>query len=315
MNILHLKYVVEVEKTQSINKAAEALFMGQPNLSRAIKELEESLGITIFKRTSKGILPTEQGEKFLLHAKSILQQIEEIEALYNQEKSPKLKLNISVPRASYISHAFTELVKEMDRSNGIELNFKETNSFRTVKNLTENEYHLGVIRFQAIHEQYFQTMLKAKDLAWQELWEFSYLILTSGNSPLGKLTEVTLGNLNDLIEVTHGDPYIPYISLAAARKEEFLEPTKNRIFVYERGSQFDLLSNVHSTYMWVSPVPKSLLESHRLIQKTCSDNKRKYKDLLIYRKGHKLSPLEESFVDKLYKTQKEAVDNTLDKSH
>ena len=65
MNIAHLKYAVEVEKTASITKAAENLFMGQPNLSRGIKELEETLGVKIFKRTSKGIVPTPQGEEFL----------------------------------------------------------------------------------------------------------------------------------------------------------------------------------------------------------------------------------------------------------
>ena len=70
MNILHLKYAVEVEKTSSITKAAENLFMGQPNLSRSIKDLEETLGIKIFRRTSKGIVPTIQGEEFLTYAKS-----------------------------------------------------------------------------------------------------------------------------------------------------------------------------------------------------------------------------------------------------
>ena len=65
MNIAHLKYAVEVEKTASITKAGENLFMGQPNLSRGIKELEETLGVKIFKRTSKGIVPTPQGEEFL----------------------------------------------------------------------------------------------------------------------------------------------------------------------------------------------------------------------------------------------------------
>lgn len=72
MNLLHVKYAVEVEKTCSINKAAENLFMAQPNLSRAIKELEESLGITIFKRTSKGMLVTAKGEEFLDYAKQLL---------------------------------------------------------------------------------------------------------------------------------------------------------------------------------------------------------------------------------------------------
>lgn len=64
MNIAHLKYAVEVEKTASITKAAENLFMGQPNLSRGIKELEETLGVKIFKRTSKGIVPTPQERSF-----------------------------------------------------------------------------------------------------------------------------------------------------------------------------------------------------------------------------------------------------------
>ena len=49
MNLLHLKYAVEIEKTGSITKAANNLFMGQPNLSKAIKELETEIGITIFK--------------------------------------------------------------------------------------------------------------------------------------------------------------------------------------------------------------------------------------------------------------------------
>ena len=96
MNILHLKYAVEVEKTRSINKAAENLFMGQPNLSRAIKELEESLGITIFKRTSKGISPTEQGEEFLGYAKSILAQIDAVETIFSKDRQNRQQLKISV---------------------------------------------------------------------------------------------------------------------------------------------------------------------------------------------------------------------------
>ena len=55
MNIQYLKYAIEVEKNKSISKAAKNLYMGQPNLSRAIKELEDSLGIIIFERKSKGI--------------------------------------------------------------------------------------------------------------------------------------------------------------------------------------------------------------------------------------------------------------------
>lgn len=128
MNIAHLKYAVEVEKTASITKAAENLFMGQPNLSRGIKKLEETLGVKIFKRTSKGIVPTPQGEEFLGYAKSILAQIEEMESLYKPEKNNKLKFSISVPRASYIADAFSKFVREADMSKEIEFSFKETNA-------------------------------------------------------------------------------------------------------------------------------------------------------------------------------------------
>ena len=109
MNISHLKYAVEVEKARSISQAAENLYMGQPNLSKAIRELENDLGITIFKRTSKGVIPTQKGEEFLGYAKSILMQIEEMESLYDSSEHERLRLSIAAPRASYVTQAFVRL--------------------------------------------------------------------------------------------------------------------------------------------------------------------------------------------------------------
>ena len=91
-NILHLKYAVEIEKTGSITKAAENLYMGQPNLSRAIKELEDNLNITIFNRNSKGITITPEGEEFLQYARRIISQVEEVEEIYKNDRRPKQHL-------------------------------------------------------------------------------------------------------------------------------------------------------------------------------------------------------------------------------
>ena len=164
MNIAHLKYAVEVEKTASITKAAENLFMGQPNLSRGIKELEETLGVKIFKRTSKGIVPTPQGEEFLGYAKSILAQIEEMESLYKPEKNNKLKFSISVPRASYIADAFSKFVREADMSKKIEFSFKETNAMRAIRNVVQENYGLAIVRYQTIFESFFTNMLRDKGM-------------------------------------------------------------------------------------------------------------------------------------------------------
>ena len=86
MNITHLKYAMEIAKTHSLNKAAENLYMAQPNLSRAIKELEENIGISIFNRKSHGMDLTVEGEEFLEYAKKILKQIDEVESLYDKKK-------------------------------------------------------------------------------------------------------------------------------------------------------------------------------------------------------------------------------------
>ena len=75
MNILHVKYAVEVAKAGSLNKAAQTLLIAQPNLSRSIKELESELGLTIFDRSSKGMVLTPEGEEFIGYAQNILQQI------------------------------------------------------------------------------------------------------------------------------------------------------------------------------------------------------------------------------------------------
>lgn len=269
MNILHLKYAVEVEKTHSINRAAENLFMAQPNLSRAIRELEESLGITIFRRTSKGISVTPQGEEFLQYAKKILAQIDEVESLYKNAKTGKQSFSISVPRASYISAAFTEFAKKIDLSKPAEFIYKETNSLRVINNILQADYKLGILRYQKPFEQHFKTELYEKGLTGELIMEFSYLLVMSEKSPLAKKENIELTDLADYVEIAHADPFVPSLPQIDAKKAELSEFVDKRIFVFERGSQMDLLSENPNTFMWVSPIPPRILERFGLVQRQC----------------------------------------------
>lgn len=301
MNIVHLKYAVEVDKTRSISKAAENLFMGQPNLSRAIKELEESLGIVIFKRTSKGIYPTPEGEEFLQYAKNILYQIDEVEHMYKGDNALKQKFSISVPRAGYISCAFAEFAKSIDMNRSAEIFYKETNTSRAIKNILNSDYKLGIIRYQKVFEPYFDAMLRDKGLESRLVWEFSYVAAVSENSPLAKKDDFALSELSDYIEIAHADPYVPSLPLVDVKKAELSESVNKRIFVFERGSQMDLLSAVPNTFMWVSPVPEKVKKLYGIVEKQSHENKKIYKDVLIYRKGYKLTPLDNAFMDNVYK--------------
>ncbi len=298
MNILHLKYAYEVAKAGSLGKAAETLLTAVPNISRAIKELESNLGIVIFDRTSKGMILTPDGEEFINYAKSILNQIENIENIYNHNAQKKQSFSISVPRASYIAEAFTEFSKSIS-DNAIDIFYQETNSKMVIDNIINHDYKLGIVRHQQKHDNIFKTLLDEKGLDYELICEFTYQILVSADSLLAKQEMITFDDLSNYIEITHGDPYMPLLPLNKTSKEEFNENIKRHIFVFDRASQFDLLSANKETFMWVSPVSNNLLERFNLTQKKCNDNKKIYKDFLIYKKGYTLSELDKQFITEL----------------
>ena len=296
MNLIHLKYAVEIAKTKSISRAAENLYMGQPNLSRAVKELEESLNITIFNRTPKGITITEEGEEFLQYARRILNQVEEVEALYNDSRKPKQRFSVCAPRASYISYAFTEFSKEIDTSVPAENFYKETNSLKTINNIVKGDYNLGIVRYQIGFEKYFNYMFEEKKLTAEVISDFKYVLLMSKNHPLANKSEVDTADLSDYIEVSHADPYVPSLPMIDVKKEELSKNVDKHIFVFERSSQFEILEKVPTTFMWVSPLPEDVLNKHNLIIKKSNSNTKIYKDVLIYRNDYKLTDLDNKFI-------------------
>lgn len=302
MNLLHFKYAVEIAKTKSISKAAENLYMGQPNLSRAIKELEEHLGITIFRRTSRGITVTAEGEEFLQYASRIIAQVEQVEDIYINGKLKKNQFSASVPRTTYISEAFTAFCKQMSTENPAEYFYKETNSMRTIRNVTHEEYNLGIIRYQINFEKYFKTMFMEKRLVSEVVNDFSYVLVMSKNHPLATKEFIEPQDLADYIEITHADPYVPSMPLIDVKKSELSEFVDKRIFVFERGSQFELLSKVNTTFMWMSPISEEIQNKYGLVVKKCSGSGKVYRDVLIYRKGYKLTALDNAFIKQVIET-------------
>ena len=303
MNLLHMKHALEVAKAGSLSKASEVLLIAAPNISRSIKELEADLGITIFDRTQSGMKLTPEGEEFLEFAKSILGQIDQVENYYKKGHPKKQTFSISVPRASYICEAFAEFSKSLSKD-AAEIFYKETNSQRTINNMLNHDYKLGIVRYAENYDMYFKTMLEEKGFTYELITEFTYKIIVSKASPLAKLHTISPDDLVDYIEIAHADPYVPSMPAAKVVKEELSDDINRRIFVFERTSQFELLSRNLETFMWVSPIPKSLLERYDLVQKECSENRKIYKDLLIYKNGYKLSNLDRQFITELCESKR-----------
>ena len=260
MNLLHMKHAIEVAKSGSLGKASEVLLIAAPNISRSIKELETDLGITIFERTQNGMKLTPDGEEFINFAKGILGQIDEVEKFYKEGAPKKQKFSISVPRACYISEAFAQFSKSLT-TEAAEVFYKETNSQRTIHNMVNHDYKLGIIRYAENYDMYFKTMLEEKGFQYELVTDFTYSLIMSADNPLSKKENITFKDLADYIEIAHADPYVPSMPISKVVKEELPDNIDRRIFIFERASQFDLLSLNPETFMWVSSAPKNILDN------------------------------------------------------
>jgi hypothetical protein len=249
---------------------------------------------------------TPEGEEFINFAKGILGQIDEVEKFYKAGAPKKQKFSISVPRACYISEAFAKFSKALSKD-AAEVFYKETNSQRTIHNMLNHDYKLGIIRYAENYDKYFKTMLEEKGFQYELVTEFTYSLIMSADNPLAKKEQITFEDLTEYIEIAHADPYVPSMPLSKVVKEELPDNVDRRIFLFERASQFDLLSLNPETFMWVSPAPQSLLERYNLVLKKCADNKKVYKDVLIYKNGYKLSKLDRQFITELCESKRKHI--------
>jgi DNA-binding transcriptional LysR family regulator len=303
MNTLFFKYAIEIERTRSITKAAENLNMAQPNLSKIIKEMEEAIGFSIFERNSRGVIPTPKGIRFLDYARKILEDMEEINKLTDGENPDRQDFSISIPRGSYIAEGFTQFVLGLDFEKDININIQETSSLNTVDNVIGNKFNLGIIRYQAMYENYYLDYLADKRLEHEQIWDFEYLALMSQNHPLAGDDEVRFSKLKSYIEIVHGDTAVPYLTSAEPGYPSAEAIPKKRIYLYERFNQFDLLSSLPAAYMWVSPIPGKLLKRYNLVQRKCVFPNNRYKDVLIYRKGYTFTMLDKKFIGKIFESR------------
>lgn len=300
MNFTDLKYVIEIDKYGSISLAAKKMYVAQSNLSRAVKELEKEFDITIFERTSKGVVTTREGQRFLNYAKEIQYQMDSLKSTYLDLNDHGVSLKISVPRASYISEVFAEYASSLSHEDNLRIYYHETNSMETIRNVLDFHYDIGIIRYNSMHEGYFLSLLKLKNLQYRLILEFDYLLLTSAKNAISDKHIRSDDDLDGCIEILLGDQRLPsgdYVDLSDNDREERYQ--KKVIYVYERGSQYELLSTVPDSYMWVSPVPQQILDKYGLVQKRCGAYAKYIKDVMIFRENHVQKKCERDFLDLL----------------
>ena len=174
---------------------------------------------------------------------------------------------------------------------------------RAINNILRGEYNLAIIRYQETFEKYFESMFKEKNLVSKTITEFSYVLAMSVNNPLARKEVITPEDLSDYIEIAHADPYVPSLPVIDVKKAEMSEFVDKRIYVFERASQYMLLEQVPTTFMWVSPMPDERLANNTLVERECDYMKKKYKDVLIYRENYKLTDIDKKFISLVLKAK------------
>lgn len=298
MNIHQLRCAVTVARLGSQTRAAEALYMSQPNLSKAIKDLEQVCGFRIFNRTGSGMLPTRKGEEFLLRARSVLEQMDAMDRIYQGHNRSSAYLSVAGPRAGYLSHAISEFVNALDPRSGMELNIRQTDAAGTVRDVLSREADIGIIRYSLDNANKVLNGLAEQGLHYILYYTFRHAAVLSRRHPLARAERLTRAELLPYIELSQGDTPRP-VPPEDAAPENGMEARHIRL--YDWGGLVELLESSPLAYLWDSPMPAKLLDRHGLVQKECEDAGPEYQDALIYLKGYSMSRWEQAFYDLIRK--------------
>lgn len=238
MTLLQLRYIVTIAAAGTISEAAKRLFITQPSLTAAVKELENELGITIFRRTNKGVLLSPEGEEFLGYARQVIEQTNLIEERYLGAEQIRHQFCVSTQHYSFAVEAFVELLK---RYGGEEYDFRirETQTYELIEDVARLRSEVGVLYLNSFNETVLQKTLRENGLKFHSLFTAKPHVFVGSENPLAKKKSVSLEDLAQYPRLSYeqGEHNSFYFS------EEILSTLESRkdIMVSDRATLFNLL--------------------------------------------------------------------------
>ncbi|GAE34744.1 LysR family transcriptional regulator [Halalkalibacter akibai] len=238
MTLQQLKYVIEIVLCGSINEAARRLYVSQPSLSKAVKELETELGITIFTRTSRGITLSPDGAEFLGYARQVVEQTELLERRYFNSAPSQQLFSVSTQHYAFAVNAFVEMIKKHG-ADEYQFTLRETRTYEIIEDVKNLRSEIGILYKSSFNEKVMMQMLREEGLEFHPLFEATPHIFVSSENPLASQTSVKLEDLESYprLSFEQGEFNSFYYS------EEIFStiPRKKSIQVSDRATLFNLL--------------------------------------------------------------------------
>lgn len=263
MTLQQLRYIIKIVACGSINEAAKQLYITQPSLSNAVKELENEMGIAIFKRSAKGISLTLDGAEFLSYARQVVEQSELLEQRYI-DKTPLPQLfAISTQHYAFAVNAFVSLIEQADTEE-YTFTLRETKTYDIIEDVSTFRSEIGILYLSAFNRNIIMKLLNEKHLIFHPLFIAKPHVFLSKQHPLVTLPHVTMKDLEEY----------PYLSFEQGEynsfyfAEEILSTVhhKKSIHVSDRATLFNLLIGLQG-YTICSGVLNNNLNGDQILAK------------------------------------------------
>lgn len=195
MTLQQLRYVIMIADSGSMNEAAKQLFISQPSLSSAVRELEEEIGISLFLRSNRGIVTTPEGEEFLGYARQVAEQYRLLTQKYIEKKSKK-KFSVSIQHYSFAVKAFVEVVKKVGMEE-YEFAIYETRTYEIIEDVKNFKSELGILYLNDFNEQVMAKIFRENNLEFTELFECDTFVYLWSGHPLAGKEVITMKELEE----------------------------------------------------------------------------------------------------------------------
>lgn len=263
MTLQQLKYIVMVAEKGSINEAAKALFISQPSLTNAIKELEKEMNIILFHRTSRGVRVSQEGNVFLSYARQVIEQADLLENKFKNKKEHKSKFSVSCQHYSFAVNAFVDVIEQLG-GDIYDFTLRETQTHEIIEDISHFKSEIGVLYTCKENEAVIMKMIQRNDLVFEEIFTALPHAFISSQHPLAHYDVLTLEDLEDYpyLSFEQGEYHSFYYS------EEVLSTVERRknIKVRDRATLFNLLIGLNG-YTISSGVISKELNGENIISK------------------------------------------------
>lgn len=302
MTLTQLRYAINVANANSMNEAARGLFISQPSLSAAIKDLEKETGIVIFRRTNRGISVTPEGEEFIGYAKQVVEQFELIESKYIDKDNIKKKFSVSMQHYTFAVNAFVEMVKQFGMDE-YEFAVHETKTYDVIEDVKNFKSEIGILYLNDFNQKVLTKLFHEYGLEFHEILKCHIYVYMSKGNPLANKEEISLSELEEYpcLSFEQGNNNSFYFA------EEVLSTYsyKRLIKANDRATLLNLMVGLNAYTLCSGIICEDLNGSDYCAVKLKSD------EIMtigyIARKGASISPLGQKYLEEIAKYKDKAL--------